>query len=64
MSELINLQGIDVLGSLPASIQSLTVFSAGISSTSQSAGAARRVLDYMASPAVADLKRWLGMEPA
>ena len=64
MSELINLAGIDVLGSLPDSIQMLTVFSAGISTTSQSPDAARRVLSYMASPATADLKRRLGMEPA
>lgn len=64
MSELINLPGIDLLGPLPASIQSLTVFSAGIGTNCQSPGAARRVLDYMASPAVAGLKRRLGMEPA
>jgi len=64
MSELINLAGIDVLGELPPSIQLLTIFSAGISITSQSPDAARRVLEYMASPATAELKRRLGMEPA
>jgi molybdate transport system substrate-binding protein len=64
MSELINLEGIDVLGPLPDSIQMLTVFSAGISITSQAPDAARRVLDYMASPATANLKRRFGMESA
>jgi len=64
MSELINLDGIDVLGDLPSAIQMTTVFSAGISATSQSPDAARRVLDYMASPSTADLKRRFGMEPA
>ena len=62
MSELMNLQGIDVLGPLPPSIQILTVFSGGISSGCQAPEAARRVLDYMASPAAAELKRRYGME--
>src|SRR6185436_14315526 len=56
LSELINLQGIDVLGSLPDSIQMMTVFSGGISPTSSSPESARRVLAYMASPATFDLK--------
>ena len=64
LSELINLPGIDLLGPLPDSIQMLTIFSAGISTTSQSPDAARRVLQYMASPGTADLKRRLGMESA
>jgi molybdate transport system substrate-binding protein len=64
MSELINLAGIEVLGSLPPSIQSITVFSAGIARTCMSPDAARRVLDHMASPHVGDLKRRFGMEPA
>jgi molybdate transport system substrate-binding protein len=63
MSELINLPDIDVLGALPPSIQMLTVFSAGISPGSHDASAARRVVDYMASPAAAGLKRRFGMEP-
>jgi molybdate transport system substrate-binding protein len=63
MSELINLSGIEVLGPLPPPIQSLTVFSAGIAKSCQSPGAARRVLDYMASPSAAALKRRFGMEP-
>jgi molybdate transport system substrate-binding protein len=64
MSELINLSGIELLGPLPPAIQTLTIFSAGISSKSQSSAAARRVLDFMSSPATAELKRRLGMEPA
>jgi molybdate transport system substrate-binding protein len=64
MSELINLDGIDVLGPLPPSIQTLTIFSAGVSSGTRFADAARKVLAYMSSPSVSDLKRRLGMEPA
>ncbi len=64
MSELIHLEGIDVLGTLPSSIQMLTVFSAGISSSCAAPDAAQRVLAYMSSPGVAELKRRFGMEPA
>jgi molybdate transport system substrate-binding protein len=61
MSELMNLPGIEVLGSLPPSIQTLTVFSGGISIGCTTPEAARRVLDYMASPTAAVLHRY-GME--
>jgi len=64
MSELMNLRSIDVLGPLPPSIQTLTVFSGGISSGSKAADDCRRVLEYMASPATAELKRRYGMEAA
>lgn len=64
MSELINLSGIEVLGPLPPSIQTMTVFSAGIAQSCPLPDAARRVLAYMASPAATDLKRRCGMEPA
>jgi molybdate transport system substrate-binding protein len=61
MSELMNLDGIEVLGALPPSIQSFTIFSGGISSGCQAPDAARQVLDYMASPATAAVKRFYGM---
>ena len=64
LSELANVAGIDVLGPLPPSIQLHTVFSAGISAHSQHAGAARHVLEYFASPAVAEVKRRHSLQPA
>jgi molybdate transport system substrate-binding protein len=64
MSELMNVQGIDVLGPLPPSIQTLTVFSGGITVRCNAAEDARRVLDNMESPAAAEVKRRYGMEPA
>jgi molybdate transport system substrate-binding protein len=62
MSELINLPGIDVLGLLPESIQSVTIFSGAVSSACATREAGRRVLNYMASPAAAELCRRYGME--
>lgn len=64
LSELMNLPDIDVLGPLPPAIQTLTTFSGGISVQCQSPQAARRVLEYMASPAAAAAKLQHGMEAA
>jgi molybdate transport system substrate-binding protein len=63
LSEMMNLPGIDVLGPLPAEIQIITTFSAGLSVTSTQPDAVRALLDFMVSPAVAEIKRRNGMEP-
>ena len=63
-SELMNLDGIDVLGPLPAAIQITTTFSGGICSASQHGEAVRRMLAFMASPDAAQAIRRNGMEPA
>lgn len=64
LSELISLQGIDVVGPLPESIQITTTFSGGIVSGSSNAGAVGRLLIFMASPEAAEAKRRQGMDPA
>lgn len=64
LSELMHLPGIDVLGPLPPPIQIITTFSAGVATTSTQPDAVRALLAFMASPAVADIKRRNGMEPA
>ena len=63
LSELMNLQGITVLGPLPPGIQLLTTFSAGIAATSGQADAARALIAFMAAPAAAAAKRKHGMDP-
>jgi molybdate transport system substrate-binding protein len=64
LSELMTLPGIEVLGPLPADIQSITVFSGAISSGSSRPDLARAVLNHLASPAAAPTKSRYGMEPA
>ncbi|MCJ0763466.1 substrate-binding domain-containing protein [Variovorax terrae] len=64
LSELILLQGIDVLGPLPPAIQIVTTFSAGLCATSTQADAVRELLDFMASPAAAPAKQRNGLEAA
>lgn len=63
LSELLPLDGITVLGPLPPAIQITTIFSAGVATTSTQPDAVRAMLDYMASPEIAETKRHLGMDP-
>jgi molybdate transport system substrate-binding protein len=64
LSELATLPGIDVLGPLPPEVQTLTVFSGGVAARCERPDAARAALDFMASPAAAEVIRRHWMEPA
>jgi molybdate transport system substrate-binding protein len=64
LSELLHVEGIDVLGPMPAAIQILTTFSAGACAASTQPDAVRALLAFMGSAATADAKRRQGMEPA
>lgn len=64
LSEMLNIEGLSVLGPLPPAIQITTTFSAGICSTSRQPEAVRALLDYLRAPATAEAKRRQGMEPA
>lgn len=63
-SELIHVQGIALVGDLPASIQIDTVFSAAVCSASAQTDAARSLIAFLASPETAEAKRRQGMAPA
>ncbi len=63
LSELMSLQGIDVLGPLPPDIQITTTFSAGVCTASAQPDAARALLAFLASPETAQTKQRHGMEP-
>lgn len=64
LSELIHVEGIRIVGCLPAAIAIDTVFSAGVVTGSAHADAVRRLLAFMASPEAEAAKRRQGMEPA
>lgn len=63
LSELMHLDGIDVVGGLPGDTQFITTFSAGLCAQSTQADAVRAMLEFMNSPSAADIKRRHGMEP-
>src|SRR6185312_4684121 len=64
LSELMTLPGIEVLGPLPPDIQTITLFSGGISSGCSNPPKARCLLDFLASSEAAQSKQRHGMEPA
>jgi molybdate transport system substrate-binding protein len=64
LSELINLEGITVVGKLPAEIQIITTFTAGVGAGSAQADAVLAMLAAMASPEASEAKRRQGMDPA
>ena len=64
LSELIGVDGIDVIGPLPPEVAITTTFSAAIAKTAIHDDHARERLQFMAAPAVAAVKPRHGMEPA
>jgi molybdate transport system substrate-binding protein len=64
LSELMNLEGIVVLGPLPPAVQTLTVFSGGVCTAAAAPEPGAALLSFMADASTAALKRRHGMEPA
>jgi molybdate transport system substrate-binding protein len=64
LSELLNVPGIDVLGPLPETIQTITTFSAGISARCDQPDIAAQLLNFMRLPAATAVKQRYGLEPA
>jgi len=64
VSELMQADGIDIVGPLPDELQCVTVFSAGVFTSSAAATLAASFVDHLASPRFAAMIRAKGMEPA
>ena len=63
VSEILPVAGIEFIGSLPADIQRITVFSAGLHVGAQQPDAARALVRFFISPAAAPIIRKKGLEP-
>jgi len=64
ISELMQADGVDIVGPLPDELQSITVFSAGVFAASTQPELAKAFIADLASPKHAALIRRKGMEPA
>jgi molybdate transport system substrate-binding protein len=63
ISELLPVPGIDFVGPLPAEIQKITVFSAGIAAGANNPDAGRALIKFLASPDAASAIAKSAMEP-
>jgi len=63
MSELMSVKGVDYLGPLPAEVQFITVFSAGLHTAAPAPEAARALLKFLTAPKAALVLRSHGLEP-
>src|SRR5437870_1572187 len=62
ISQILTTPGVDLVGPLPAEIQSYIVFSGGVSTNSKAPDAARELIKFLKGPAVPVIKAQ-GMEP-
>jgi molybdate transport system substrate-binding protein len=63
ISELMPVEGIDIVGQLPAEVQKITVFAAGVSATSKEPDAAKSLIKFLTSPQAAPVLIKSGLEP-
>jgi molybdate transport system substrate-binding protein len=63
ISELLPVPGVDLVGPLPAEIQKVTVFSAGVATSAKEPDAARALIVFLASAEAAAAIAKSGMEP-
>ena len=64
LSEFLDIGGVDIVGPLPADIQTITVFTAGVSTRSAQPDGARAFVAHLISPETRAAKQKLGMETA
>ena len=64
LSELMHVEGIELIGPMPPGLEIVTTFAAGVCSASTRPAAARALIDFLASADAAPAKRRHGMAPA
>lgn len=64
LSELMHMEGVDVIGPMPPGLEIVTTFSGAVCASSTQPGAARALLEFICSPAADEARRRHGMQPA
>jgi molybdate transport system substrate-binding protein len=64
MAELLAVPGIDVVGPLPAELQSVTTFTAAIPANASHAAAGRLLIEFLTAPLARSVIKAKGLEPA
>jgi molybdate transport system substrate-binding protein len=64
ISELKPVKGVDLLGPIPADIQKVTTFTAGLAASAKEREAGEALIEFLAAPEAIDAIRKSGMEPA
>jgi molybdate transport system substrate-binding protein len=62
MPELMAVPGIDIVGPLPPDLQTMTVFSVGLSTSAKNVAGAKALIQYLATPMAAAVMKSKGME--
>jgi molybdate transport system substrate-binding protein len=63
ISEILSVDGVDLVGPLPDALQTETVYSAGILATSERPDAAKALIAFLRTPAATAVLRSKGLEP-
>jgi len=64
ISEILHVQGVSLVGPLPAEIQNYTVYAAGIGAQAKESTAAKALLNALSGASAAEVLKSKGMEPA
>jgi molybdate transport system substrate-binding protein len=63
ISELMEVEGVDLVGPLPLEVQRVTVFTAAVAAGSRSPGAAKALIEFLASPRGIEVMAKSGLDP-
>ena len=63
VSEILTAAGIDYAGAIPSEIQFVQIFSAAVLAGSKESAAAKRLIEFLASPRAVEAIKSSGMEP-
>ncbi len=63
LSEMLPVAGVDIVGPLPADLQKITIFSAGIATASKEPDAGKALIKFLGSPAATPTIIKSGLEP-